>query len=171
MPETAQPIIEQDQAENPTVEVPAVIEPAPQADSTHSINSGQAGSPQAESQAPAPAPAEIPKPETPTAEPPAAQQSQPQPSAQMPMPLNATAPVSSLAGLLQRALAKIQFRKRKKLGEIIALAKEKETITNDDVQKLLRCSDATATRYLAQLVKENALKREGKNGGSYYRLF
>ena len=41
----------------------------------------------------------------------------------------------------------------------MALARTKGSITNDDAQKLLRVSDATATRYLAALVKAGKLKR------------
>lgn len=62
---------------------------------------------------------------------------------------------------LQRALEKIQFRKKAKLEKIMALAVKKRSITNDDVQKLLRVSDATATRYLAELVRQGRLKRFG----------
>ncbi len=47
---------------------------------------------------------------------------------------------------------------------------EKKSITNDQVEKLLHVSDATATRYLAQLVKDGKLKRIGKDGSSRYEL-
>ena len=63
--------------------------------------------------------------------------------------------------LLAKALEKIRFRKRGKLEKVMKLAQEKGKITNDEVQKLLRVSDATATRYLSELVKQNRLKRSG----------
>ena len=62
---------------------------------------------------------------------------------------------------LAKALESIQFRKKAKLEKIIKLANEKKSITNDQVQKLLRISDATATRYLSELVRQNRLKRTG----------
>lgn len=66
-----------------------------------------------------------------------------------------------IKNLLIKAQAKIQFNKEKKLEKIIQLAQKKKTITNDDVQKLLRISDATATRYLVKLVQQGRLTRIG----------
>jgi len=54
-----------------------------------------------------------------------------------------------ISSLLRKAKEKIFARKQKKLEKIAELAKLKGKITNDDVQKLLRISDATASRYLA----------------------
>lgn len=62
---------------------------------------------------------------------------------------------------LQKALEAIQFRKRAKLEKIMALANKKGSVTNNDVEKLLRISDATATRYLRILVTENRLRSVG----------
>lgn len=62
---------------------------------------------------------------------------------------------------LAKALEKIQFRKRAKLDKIMKFAQDKKSITNDQVEKLLHVSDATATRYLSELVKQNRLKRTG----------
>ena len=45
---------------------------------------------------------------------------------------------------------------------------EKRSITNDQVEKLLHVSDATASRYLARLVKEGKLQKIGKDGSSMY---
>jgi|SRR3989344_2365358 len=63
--------------------------------------------------------------------------------------------------LLTKALESIQFRKKAKLEKIMKMATEKKVITNDQVEKLLHVSDATATRYLAELVKQNKLRRAG----------
>ena len=41
---------------------------------------------------------------------------------------------------------------------------EKGKITNDEVEKLLHVSDATATRYLDMLEKEGKIRQEGKTG-------
>ena len=62
---------------------------------------------------------------------------------------------------LARALESLRIRKQKKLAKVVEYAKQKGSIKNDDVEKLLRVSDATATRYLSQLVKEGRLKRVG----------
>lgn len=40
----------------------------------------------------------------------------------------------------------------------------KGTISNDDVEKLLHVSHATATRYLAALEKEGRIMQAGKSG-------
>ena|SRR3989344_1652808 len=71
---------------------------------------------------------------------------------------------------LTKALESIQFRKRAKLEKIIRLVTEKHTITNDQVEKLLHVSDATATRYLAQLVREGRLRKVGPDGRARYEL-
>ena len=77
----------------------------------------------------------------------------------------------------ERISLKIQFRKRAKLEKIVKLATEKtldhggsgkKSITNDQVQKLLYVSDATASRYLLQLVKEGKLKKVGPDGRARY---
>ena len=80
-----------------------------------------------------------------------------------------TAP-SPIKNLLLKAKEVIQFRKRKKLEKILGLAQTKQKITNNDVEKFLRVSDATATRYLSQLVKEGKLTQAGWRGGAFYLL-
>mgnify|MGYP001567464118 CR=1 FL=1 len=72
---------------------------------------------------------------------------------------------SSLAQqLLISARNAIQFRKRKKLDKIMSLFLQQSKITNDEVEKLLHVSDATATRYLSQLEKEGKIQQNGKTG-------
>src|SRR3989339_422095 len=53
--------------------------------------------------------------------------------------------------LLVMARNAMQFRKRKKLDRVMSLFLEKSKITNDEVEKFLHVSDATATRYLSIL--------------------
>lgn len=87
----------------------------------------------------------------------------PVPQAQAPVPV--FAPVLNLARELAiKARAVIQSRKRKKLEKIMEVVNAKGKITNDQVEKLLHVSDATATRYLTQLEKEGKVKQEGKTG-------
>lgn len=75
-----------------------------------------------------------------------------------------------LRSLLAKALEKIQFRKRARLEKIMKLAEIKRRITNDDAQKLLRVSDATATRYLAELVQRERLTKRGVKAAARYEL-
>ena len=66
--------------------------------------------------------------------------------------------------LLMIARAKRQTKKQQKLEKIMTLFEKKEKITNDEVEKLLHCSDATALRYLNELVKQGKIQRVGKTG-------
>lgn len=75
-----------------------------------------------------------------------------------------------IKSLLVKAQAKIQFNKQKKLEKIIQLAQKKQDITNNDVQKLLRVSDATATRYLVKLVQQGYLARVGSPRDGKYQF-
>ena len=70
--------------------------------------------------------------------------------------------------LLVKARNMIQFRKRKKLDKIMTLFLKKQKITNDEVEKFMHVSDATATRYLSQLEKEEKIKQSGKTGKSVF---
>lgn len=70
--------------------------------------------------------------------------------------------------LLVKARNMIQFRKRKKLEKVMTLFLKKSKITNDEVEKFLHVSDATATRYLSQLEKEGKIKQSGKTGKSVF---
>lgn len=74
--------------------------------------------------------------------------------------------------LLVMARNAIQFRKRKKLDKVMSLFLQHSKITNDEVEKFLHVSDATATRYLSQLEKEGKIKQNGKTGKgvSYSRI-
>ncbi|MEX2029271.1 MAG: hypothetical protein WD963_02200 [Candidatus Paceibacterota bacterium] len=93
-------------------------------------------------------------------------------TAQTPVSEPLAQPKSSLAReLLIKARNAIQFRKRKKLDRIMTLFDKKKNgstgspqVTNDEVEKLLHVSDATATRYLSQLKKEGRIKQNGKTG-------
>src|SRR3989344_5591091 len=71
---------------------------------------------------------------------------------------------NSVREILAKAQQVIQFRKRKKLDKIMTLFLKQSKITNDEVEKFLHVSDATATRYLSQLEKEGRIKQNGKTG-------
>ena len=88
-------------------------------------------------------------------------------------PVNEPLAKPSLAReLLIKARNAIQFRKRKKLDRIMSLFLKQSKITNDEVEKFLHASDATATRYLSELEKEGKIKQSGKTGKgvSYSRM-
>lgn len=56
-------------------------------------------------------------------------------------------------------------------GEILEMLAEKNEITNDEVEKALGVSDATATNYLQELENEGKLEQVGKEGRFvHYRL-
>ena len=66
--------------------------------------------------------------------------------------------------LLNKAKLAIQFRKRKKLDKVMTMFAKQTKISNDEVEKFLHFSDATAERYLNILEKENKIKQVGKTG-------
>ena len=73
--------------------------------------------------------------------------------------------------VLVKAQLAIQNKKRKKLDSILTLFAKRTTVTNDEVEKFLHVSDATATRYLSILEKEGKIKQNGKTGkGVFYTL-
>ena len=75
-----------------------------------------------------------------------------------------------IRALLAKANAKLHSNRQKKLDNLILMAQKKRTITNDDVQKLLRVSDATATRYLVKLVEQGHLARAGNPRDAKYQF-
>lgn len=51
-----------------------------------------------------------------------------------------------------------------KQEKVLEILREKGEITNDDVEKLLGISDATATRYLDKLEKDGKIVQIGREG-------
>ncbi len=144
--------------------------------------------PAAPVETPTPAPTEQTAPEGPTAQIPESEPLPPEPEPISPAPeppQTASAPVASAPAstpstssgqasspqathpardLLVKARATIQDRKHKKLEKILEALNTKGKITNDEVEKLLHVSDATATRYLSALEKEGKIQQVGKTG-------
>ena len=94
---------------------------------------------------------------------------EPEPIETTPEPPSAAAPVQTgilhaTRDILMKARVMIQDRKRKKRDKIMQALTTKNKITNDEVEKLLHVSDATATRYLSALEKEGKIKQVGKTG-------
>lgn len=105
-------------------------------------------------------------PDTPTAQIPANEPLAPAPEPLPPQP-SVVAPILHTArDLAAKARAVIQSRKRAKLDKVMEAITKHGSITNDQVEKLLHVSDATATRYLSILEKEGKVQQVGKTGKS-----
>lgn len=59
-------------------------------------------------------------------------------------------------------------RKQERLEKIVQMSIEKRIITNNDVEKLLKVSDASATNYLRELVLAGRLKKSGVRASTRY---
>ena len=59
-------------------------------------------------------------------------------------------------------------KKEENKEKLLEFFREQEKVTNNDVEKLLNVSDATATRYLNELEKERKVKQIGKTGNAVY---
>ena len=152
-PETHEP------APEPQAEpVPAPVAQQPEPAPLESSQTPSESSPP-EVLAPEPTPETLPEPTT-------AQMGRNEPIQSVPEPI-VPAPVAvrhSVRDILAKASAMIQFRKTKKLEKIMVAINQHGKITNDEVEKLLHVSDATATRYLSALEKQGKIKQVGKTG-------
>ena len=157
-PKAVAPAPEPEQAPTPT-ETPAPEQVSENLTGKQAEVSESVPEPVPESAASTPAPEPAPEPQ---------QTSQPQ----------TTTTIIRPHGDLVAANAKIQATKRKRLDKIMAAIEGKgpttlklrrvNAITNDEVEKLLRVSDATATRYLDALEKEGRVRQEGKTGKAVF---
>lgn len=59
--------------------------------------------------------------------------------------------------------------KEQNLEKVMAIAREKGEIRNDDIQYVLGVSDATAERYLGELEAQGKLVQIGEKKGTIYR--
>ncbi|MDO8521754.1 MAG: hypothetical protein Q7S08_00510 [bacterium] len=57
-----------------------------------------------------------------------------------------------------------------RLAKIVLYARTHGRVANDSIVKLLRVSDATASRYAKMLVARGALAQEGKGRGAHYNF-
>ncbi len=76
-----------------------------------------------------------------------------------------------LGSITSHGIKKISIRRIKKVKnkkQILQLLKKKRKIKNDDVERLLKVSDATATRYLNELEKEKKIVQHGETGRSVF---
>lgn len=78
---------------------------------------------------------------------------------------------NQLKALAPKAREVRRSKKQNRLDAIVEHLKAHGFIANDDVEKLLHVSDATATRYLRELVKSGIAVKLGRGGrGARYRL-
>ena len=100
----------------------------------------------------------------------AASEPAPAPQPQAPAPPATTTPSTkpNSRDLLAKGRAKVQEKKQKKLDKIMELLNIKDKVSNADVEKLFRVSDATATRYLSALQKQGKIRKVGKTGRSVF---
>lgn len=91
-------------------------------------------------------------------------------TSQTPKSVESAPAIPIITALLIKARAAIQSRKQKKLLKILALIGQKGKVKNADVSRILRCSNATATRYLDELEKQGKVRQVGKRAGSFYEL-
>ena len=61
-----------------------------------------------------------------------------------------------------------KLTKDDKKEKIMALFAIRDKVTNNDAERLLKVSDATATRYLDELEKEKKIVQHGKIGAGVY---
>lgn len=141
-PVTSEPVVESTPAPEPVPEpTPEIVEP-------EIVSTAQPVEPLS------PEPVEAPEIEVET------EASAPEPQPSVPV-LAPTIQKPDSRSLFAKAREIIQFRKRKKLEKIMNLYLKKQSINNDDVEKLLHVSDATATRYLDQLEREGKIQKQG----------
>ncbi len=59
-------------------------------------------------------------------------------------------------------------KKKENLEKVRQIFAGQDRVANDDIEKLLGVSDATATRYLDELEKEGLIRQVGKTGKHVY---
>jgi len=77
--------------------------------------------------------------------------------------------LDKLKELRQKANLARQENKQTNLEKIMAFAREKQKITNNDVEKLTGVKDRQATNYLAELTKKDLLTRFGQKKNTFYK--
>ncbi|MBU1180423.1 HTH domain-containing protein [Patescibacteria group bacterium] len=77
-------------------------------------------------------------------------------------------PTSSGNNTGSGALSAKSKKKQENLAKIEKLLETKSKITNNDVEKMLGVSDATAERYLDQLEKAGKIKQKSAGRSTYY---
>ncbi len=59
-------------------------------------------------------------------------------------------------------------KKTENKDKVLVFLRENKRVVNNDIEKLLGVSDATATRYMNELEKEQKVRQIGKTGNAVY---
>ena len=78
------------------------------------------------------------------------------------------ASAESSSGQKQTIIEKQEEKQQENIKKIIEFLETRDKVANNDIEKLLSVSNATAERYLAELEKEGILKQVGKIGKNVY---
>lgn len=88
---------------------------------------------------------------------------------------NARQKISNDPDNRERGFKKINQERRRikeeRKEKIIRFMREKERITNDEVEEILDVSDSTATNYLDELEKEGKIVQKGRVGRNVFYIF
>ena len=105
--------------------------------------------------------------ETPPISPPTVTETVAQSATVQPQAASNAVPIIALRPQAQAARTN---RIQKKVDKIMEFVRERKTIRNDDIEKLLHVSDSTVQRYLGTLVKQGKLRNLGNRGSTHYEL-
>ena len=78
-----------------------------------------------------------------------------------------------LGVITHRGVQRLSGQSKKKEGnkeQVLGFLRKNGKIRNNDIEKLLGVSDATATRYLDELEKEGKVIQHGETKGAFYTL-
>jgi len=118
-----------------------------------------------------------------TAVPPISESASPEPQPVAPIPVSPSPQQPSAEQIVQATQSKrwsdadraraVATRARKyeaRLAKIVEYARTHGRVANDSIVKLLRVSDATASRYAKMLAARGVLAQEGKGRGAHYNF-
>ena len=148
--------------DEPKPEEPAVTPPETSESAATEMSASPPESPEAPRAASPPAPLE--EAQAPPAPEPAPQE--PEPRLETPAP-----PPLARSQDFREVIRQAKVRKHEaRLEKLLAHVRERGRISNDEIQKLLRVSDATASRYAVELVRRGALRKAGSGRAAYYQI-
>lgn len=72
---------------------------------------------------------------------------------------------------IKRGIVAVRSKEKiRNISKLIEFVNKKEKITNNDVERELKVSNATATRYLDELEEIGKIKQVGRTGKSVYYI-
>ncbi|MFQ5661994.1 MAG: FaeA/PapI family transcriptional regulator [Candidatus Paceibacteria bacterium] len=83
----------------------------------------------------------------------------------------ASPPFWNRSGVVKEAELNQREKKKENKQKILDFLRNRESVKNNDIEKLLGVSDATATNYMDELEREGKVEQVGSTGiGVYYKL-